>query len=279
MAASKRKKRTSNALAGTLSAFNPKTEQNSSTAEALLSTEPSNKPEPLDSTASPSQINVTEAKSSNTIADTSTVKQQNEAPLDVKTSPTPKERFNQISHRLTQYLEDSEQTISHEQLAIWVKTLDKRLSAQRTIQSWLTTWSADEITQFCQHWSAYCTGLGFDLTWVLNQKLEGTPLELELQQIALAYIPLYQQALAQHSEIANFKQVVNWRAQIKEADYQQLNQTLFIQLSHQQLISPPPVEVYCADEETRLAYMHKTLLKVSKEHLAEFIKALTEALS
>ncbi len=284
-----KKKRTAAALAGTLSAF--------AKEEVLPLSPPAAESIPSEKTSTPDQL--AEAKPEETSATPEAFEPKRESPE--REAPTPphaneESAFEELKTRVSHIIRRGQLEISLEcsgealrsRIETWLEGIsrleDNRMSRRRAE---LTRWfaacleglSEPEFQTFCQRWARYCAGLGFELWWLLDNKLKNSPLRPNLEGLALDYIEHYRQAEEIRADIDLFKTYLTWQQDpARSAEYESLNQTLFIRLSHQGLISPPPVEIYLDSAETREAYVRQALLNAAEQDTATFLVALAETM-
>ncbi len=274
-----KKKRTAAALAGTLSAF---TEAETDAPEA--ETDGESPPEPAADQPVPKKGRATaKPKPAAKTAARSEAPPDPPRPADSSRIEGLKAGLSRIARR-----QESDADISAETLRTLIESwlaacLEQAppspewVALVQTFPAGLETWPESALRTFYHHWRQYCTRIGFELSWLVEDALKNSPLKPKLQRLALDYIAVYQRAQPVRAEIRLFERYLAWRQDLAQPRYRSLNQTLFVRLSYKEVIPPPPPDIYMAATEAREAYIRQALLKAADRDRATFLATLAEA--
>ncbi len=141
-------------------------------------------------------------------------------------------------------------------------------AAAEGFASWLATLSPQETEAFCDKVAHFTASLGFDLAWLVNDKLNGQP---ELKQAIQEAVALYSiaawRANTVQIQVRAFLAFQQWLA--KPNQNRGLGQQLYSQLVKQGLVMTTP-DLYLAPEKERQAEAIRAIKQVAIDKPAVF---------
>ena len=166
-----------------------------------------------------------------------------------------------------------------ENLSLRGKKPDKQQAALiKWFLLYLESFSLAELELFGQQWAQHCTGLGFELWWLLDDTLRNSTFKPHLERIALNYIESYRQTEQIQEDVDLFKIYTIWLKNLDKPEYKGLNQTLFVTLSNQGLIPAPPHDIWFASENTRDSHIRQALLNAAEKDTDTFLNCLLKVI-
>jgi hypothetical protein len=111
-------------------------------------------------------------------------------------------------------------------------------SDDQAVKDWLNALSEEGLQSFTKHLGAFCSDMGFELTWLLDQQLERTPhLAQSAQRIVLDYCRACQQSAAAQEDLEIFKKLQALEQHPTSKKNQALGEQLFAKMIEAELVS------------------------------------------
>ena len=140
--------------------------------------------------------------------------------------------------------------------------------------AWLATLSPQETEAFCDEVARFTASLGFDLAWLVDDKLNGQP---ELKQAIEDAVALYSiaawRANTVQSRVRAFLAFQQWLAYPNR--HRALGQKLYGELVRQGLVMTSP-DLYLAPEKERTAAAIRAIKELAEAKPAAFNAVLAE---
>jgi hypothetical protein len=150
-------------------------------------------------------------------------------------------------------------------------------AAAEGFTAWLAALSPRETEAFCDKVARFCASLGFDLAWLVDDKLNGQP---ELKQAVEDAVALYSiaawRANGVQVQVRAFLAFQQWLAQ--PSRHRALGQKLYSELVKQGLVLTSP-ELYLATEKERTAEAIRAIKEVAETKPAAFNVVLYDTVS
>ncbi len=155
----------------------------------------------------------------------------------------------------------------------------EQLNAKTTqaFVAWLDVLSEEELKAFTQRIVNFCSGLNFELEWLLGDQLDNDQaLRESLAELVLLYATVSWKAVDAQDDIKVFETFQDW----KSGKQKPLTQKLFSRLVTKELIAAPSTDLFLASEKERQAYMVEAINQFAETNkevlnttLEEIIKA------
>ncbi len=176
-----------------------------------------------------------------------------------------------LSQWRNRYARPKEPTLE-QQLRLWI---EQTLPTDDPVYTWLMVLSEKKFTEFSYLLADFCEDTGFELDWLLQQRLiEHPTLAHMLVQTVRGYADTCRMAMLAQSELDAFRALRALEQNPYSKTSQALAQQLFIQSANLGLTPPVPTTVIVACKHERQIYMIQAIRQVAEKQPDAFHQIL-----
>jgi len=146
--------------------------------------------------------------------------------------------------------------------------------------TWLAGLSLEETAAFDQDLSAFCSGLNFELAWLLNQELDDDPgLKQAVDEAVVLYALAHHKATQVQGNIEVFRTFMAWQEDPTKGEHKELTQALFDKLVEKGLAPAPSPKLFMASEQKRQEHIVQAIRKAAEADRQAFSAILKEVMA
>lgn len=142
---------------------------------------------------------------------------------------------------------------------------------QPKVQAWLAALPDEALSVFKEKLAAFCTDLGFELTWLVQNKLDSsTHLRSPLEAVVMHYVDACYQATLIYEDVQVFQIWQDFTQNPYGKDQQTLALQLFPQLIEQALAPSAASSLLTMPEKEREIYLVQAIRESAEKHPLAF---------
>jgi hypothetical protein len=146
-----------------------------------------------------------------------------------------------------------------------------------SLNQWVQGLSTEALEAFTDHVSAFCAEMGFELSWVVQQRLDAQPdLARAFEKVVLDYCRACREAAAAQGELEVYKTLQAFEANPSGRKTQAFGQKLFAKVVEAGLTSVSMPEYLMATPKEQQQHMVRAIREAAKAHGATFNRLLKE---
>jgi hypothetical protein len=146
-----------------------------------------------------------------------------------------------------------------------------------SLNQWVQGLSKEALEAFTDHVSAFCSEMGFELSWVVQQRLDTQPdLARAFEKVVLDYCRACREAAAAQDELEVYKALQAFEANPSSRRTQAFGQKLFAKVVEAGLTSVSMSEYLMATPKEQQQQMVRAIREAAKTHSATFNRLLKE---
>ncbi|MEZ4868205.1 MAG: hypothetical protein R3C14_43155 [Caldilineaceae bacterium] len=161
-----------------------------------------------------------------------------------------------------------------EKLRTWMATA---FVGDPTLKRWMAELNDEQLQAFAEHIAAFAHEMGFELSWLLDQKLQPSPdLERALARVISNYCNACLHAVRAQDDLEMYKALRNYLEHPDGRLQREFGQALFGQLMEQKLTSIRIADHLSLPDPKRRQQITMTIQQVAAEKPGEFNRVLKE---
>jgi hypothetical protein len=132
------------------------------------------------------------------------------------------------------------------------------------LRNWLKSLSKEQVRALTEQLAAFCSSLGFELGWLTEQRLTGTPeLERSAREIVERYCAACWQATVVQGDLQQFKKLLELVEQPFSRDHKAVTQKIYTELVRREVVPAMSPELSVAPEQERQEHIARSLKDVA----------------
>ncbi|ETW99597.1 MAG: hypothetical protein ETSY1_14395 [Candidatus Entotheonella factor] len=153
-------------------------------------------------------------------------------------------------------------------------------SDDSAVKDWLQALSDEGLKAYTKHLSRFCTDMGFELTWLVDQKLEKRDAQLAqtAKQIVLHYCQACQQAASCQEALEAHKQLASLEQNPSGRRNRTFGEKLLAKLVDAELVTTLPTEFLGATAAERQQLIAEAINEASSKDQVTFSRLVREVL-
>lgn len=191
------------------------------------------------------------------------------------------EKFNQLVEKVSEPIKEVGSRIRPQeednlapQLLAWVENE----SGERLLAAWLKNLPEEALVALSGGVSAFCSELGFEISWLLEHQLDEEPkLKALISQIVLNYLSACYQAALSWADTHTFRMLGELESHL--ANDKPFVRELYFMLGQNKLIQPASSNLFLGQEEELHSYMIEEIRQAMHTNKAAFKRVLKELLT
>lgn len=163
-----------------------------------------------------------------------------------------------------------------QQFLAWIDKVD---TVEKPVKDWLHALSEPGLQAFTEHLAAFCSDMGFELEWLVEQQFDQNPeLAQAAEKIVLPYCRACQQAAAAQEDIEAHKTLQAFEHNPSSRKQQEFGQKLFAKLVQEGLAAANLADYLAAAPKRRQQQTLQAIQEAVKKDRAAFNRALKEVI-
>jgi len=163
-----------------------------------------------------------------------------------------------------------------QQFLAWIDKVD---TVEKPVQDWLHALSEPGLQAFTEHLAAFCSDMGFELAWLVEQQFDQNPeLARAAEKIVLPYCRACQQAATAQEDIEAHKMLQAFEQHPSSRKNQEFGQKLFAKLVQEGLATANLSDYLAATSKKRQQQTLQAIQEAVKKDSVAFNRALKEVI-
>ena len=163
-----------------------------------------------------------------------------------------------------------------QQFLAWIDKVD---TVEQPVKDWLHALSEPGLEAFTEHLAAFCSDMGFELEWLVEQQFDQNPeLAQATEKIVLPYCRACQQAAAAQEDIEAHKTLQAFEQNPSSRKQQEFGQKLFAKLVQDGLAAANLSDYLAAAPKRRQQQTLQAIQEAVKKDSPAFNRALKEVI-
>ena len=146
-----------------------------------------------------------------------------------------------------------------------------------TLTDWLNGLSDQGLEAFTKHVAAFCTDMGFELSWLVEQRFDRNPdLAEAAGRVVLHYCRACQQAAMTQDDLEVFKQLLAFERNPSRRKSREFGEKVYAKLVEAGLVTATMSEYLATPRREQPQYLMNAMREAAESNSADFNRVLRE---
>jgi hypothetical protein len=146
------------------------------------------------------------------------------------------------------------------------------------LRNWVNSLSKEQVRALTEQLAGFCRSLGFELNWLTEQRLNGTPgLERSAREIVERYCAACWQATVVQGDLQQFKKLLDLVEQPFSREHKAITLKLYAELVRREVVPTMAPELAVAPEQERQEHIARSLKDIAGKNWSVLMEAYNVA--